>query len=292
MRYFIAVAEKQGVSRAAAELHITQQTLSAHMAALERELGCRLFQRRPAFKLTYAGEVFLAYCRRYDSMELAMRSEFADIESGRGAEIRLGIAHTRGKVILPRAIARFRRARPGVRFMLCEDTNERLEARLMEDELDMMIGLVPPETPELTVESLYTERVCALFPPGLAGRADTAKYETLHAALDGCPLLLSDGDDILGRVSRALLDEAGIAPRFAVQSRNVETLLKLCAEGAGVCFCTESLTVGALGEDERAPLAVRDTGREYTVSASWKARAYVSRAITEFAALLKEEIKK
>lgn len=59
MRYFLTVVEKESISKAASELHITQQTLSAHMAALEKELGYCLFQRKPAFMLTYAGEVFL-----------------------------------------------------------------------------------------------------------------------------------------------------------------------------------------------------------------------------------------
>lgn len=44
MRYFITVAEQRSISRAAAELHVTRQTLSAHIASIEQELSYCLFQ--------------------------------------------------------------------------------------------------------------------------------------------------------------------------------------------------------------------------------------------------------
>lgn len=40
MEYFRAVAAKRNFTKAAEELHITQQTLSAHIASLEKELAC------------------------------------------------------------------------------------------------------------------------------------------------------------------------------------------------------------------------------------------------------------
>lgn len=45
LRYFLAVAREQSVSRAAAVLNLTQPTLSTQLRALEEELGCTLFVR-------------------------------------------------------------------------------------------------------------------------------------------------------------------------------------------------------------------------------------------------------
>lgn len=42
MEYFMAVAAKRNITKAAQELHVTQQTLSAHIAALEKELDSQL----------------------------------------------------------------------------------------------------------------------------------------------------------------------------------------------------------------------------------------------------------
>ena len=53
IRYFLQVARKRSFSQAAEELFITQQTLSASIASLEKELGCKLFVRHIPLELTY-----------------------------------------------------------------------------------------------------------------------------------------------------------------------------------------------------------------------------------------------
>ena len=63
MNYFIAGVAHQSISRPAQSLFITQQTLSSHIASIEKELGTCLFERRPRFRLTRTGEkVFYQYC--------------------------------------------------------------------------------------------------------------------------------------------------------------------------------------------------------------------------------------
>ena len=61
IQYFLQTAKKKSFSLAAQDLYITQQTLSASVASLEKELGCRLFVRHVPLELTYAGEVFLRH---------------------------------------------------------------------------------------------------------------------------------------------------------------------------------------------------------------------------------------
>ena len=61
MYYFKVVVKNRSINKAAQELHITQQTLSAHMNSVEKELGCVLFTRSPHFQLTYEGEI-LSVC--------------------------------------------------------------------------------------------------------------------------------------------------------------------------------------------------------------------------------------
>ena len=58
MDYFLMTAEKRSFTKAADALHITQQTLSTHIANLEQELDCKLFVRHVPLELTYAGEIF------------------------------------------------------------------------------------------------------------------------------------------------------------------------------------------------------------------------------------------
>ncbi len=126
MSYFIEVVNQQGISRAAEKLQITQQTLSSHIAALEKELGCSLFVRKPKFRLTAEGELFLEYCRRFVRLDETMRQEFRDITGEVTGTVRVGISQTRSAVLMPGLISGFRKMYPKVRIILSECTNNEL----------------------------------------------------------------------------------------------------------------------------------------------------------------------
>lgn len=77
--YFLVLAREKNFTRAAEALHITQQSLSSHIANLERELNCTLVVRRTPLELTYAGRTFLRYAESIGQTRQAMEREFCDI---------------------------------------------------------------------------------------------------------------------------------------------------------------------------------------------------------------------
>ena len=101
MTYFIAIVEHESISGAAQSLFITQQTLSSHVAAMEKELGTSLFDRRPKFRLTQAGEIFYRYCIRFRSLNDAMVSEFRDLSGEVSDILHVGISQTRSRILMP-----------------------------------------------------------------------------------------------------------------------------------------------------------------------------------------------
>ena len=164
MEYFAAVADKRNFTRAADQLHITQQTLSAHIASLERELNCQLFLRRSPLELTYAGQVFLRYALQFQQDYQALKHEFCDITANQRGLLRVGIAYTRGRVIMPRVIPAFQTVYPNIQVDLLEASNDELHARLLDGTVDLAVAAFAHSVPEIELQPFYQEEVCMLVP--------------------------------------------------------------------------------------------------------------------------------
>ena len=92
MNYFIVLARERNFTKAAQQLHITQQSHSSHISALEQELGCPLLIRRMPLQLTYAGTVFLRYAENFQQELDNLQREFCDITENQKGVLKIGIA--------------------------------------------------------------------------------------------------------------------------------------------------------------------------------------------------------
>src|SRR5881394_1680012 len=102
LRYFVAVAEAENVSRAALTLHVSQPAVSRQIRDLEEELGFSLLERSAkSVRLTEAGRTFLKESRAVlQRAEEAVQAARAIATGGRG-ELHVGYAMTHTVRILP-----------------------------------------------------------------------------------------------------------------------------------------------------------------------------------------------
>lgn len=153
--YFLVLAREKNFTRAAEALHITQQSLSSHIAGLEKELGCTLLVRRTPLELTYAGRTFLRYAESIGQTRQAMEREFCDISENQKGELRVGIAYTRGRAIMPRLIPAFQRQYPNVEITLLEGSNDAIQKALLSGGIDLAIAGFPHPLPGVVLEDYY-----------------------------------------------------------------------------------------------------------------------------------------
>jgi DNA-binding transcriptional LysR family regulator len=184
LRYFVAVAEAENVTRAAAKLHVAQPAVSRQIRDLEEELGLALLERSPkSVRLTDAGRIFLEEARavllRADDAVKAVRA----VAGGSRGVLHVGYAPSLTVQILPRALRRFQVDWPGVRVSMHDLSTEEMLAGLRENRLDLAL-MVSPTTAKLRglkFHELARYAMCAAVAPG--HRLARVKSLTLAHAL-------------------------------------------------------------------------------------------------------------
>jgi DNA-binding transcriptional LysR family regulator len=115
LRIFIAVAEKQHVTRAADELNLTQSATSAAIAALETRYGIKLFDRvGRGIALTQTGRDFLKEAREVVARAKAAAQVLNDLAGLKRGSLTLAASQTVANYWLPTRIEAFRKAHPGI----------------------------------------------------------------------------------------------------------------------------------------------------------------------------------
>lgn len=147
MRYFLAVAREENMTRAAELLHVTQPTLSKAMKSLEKELGQKLFTRH-SFSIRLTEEGLLLRKRAEDLVGLADRisGEFSTLGDVAGGDVYFGLAESYQVRYLAREIKAFRRAYPSLRYHITSGDTEQVVEKLDRGVLDFALLADEPDS--------------------------------------------------------------------------------------------------------------------------------------------------
>ena len=140
LKYFIAVAREESMTRAADILHVTQPTLSKQIKDLEDEIGKKLFNRTNyAIKLTAEGEIL--YKRALDIVNLADDTveELKAMTEATGGNVNIGAAETDSIKYLARIIKQLQQECAGIIVSIYSGDSESVEYKLDKGQLDFAL---------------------------------------------------------------------------------------------------------------------------------------------------------
>jgi len=138
LRVFVAVAERQHVTRAAVALNMGQSAVSAAIGALEHRHGTKLFHRvGRGITLTEPGERFLAPARAILAQVEAAERLLADLRGGNRGTLLVQASQTIASYWLPRHLAAFRQAHPCVDIRLTIGNSAQAAAAVQAGEVEL-----------------------------------------------------------------------------------------------------------------------------------------------------------
>ena len=235
LRYFREIVRVGHMTRAAAELGVTQPALSTVVRKLEAEVGTELLHRTGrGVEPTEAGRLFLEHVdeslRAADEAVDAVR-ELVGLQRG---SIRIGGGATATTYLLPDVVSSFRALHPGLRFYVREAGSRTVAAAVLSGALDFGIVTLPIESPQasdlMTIPLVDDE--LRLIVPGahrLSGRR-TFRWKDI----DGESMVAFEAGSAVRRVIDDTMTAAGVSANVVMELRSIESIKQMVAAGIGI----------------------------------------------------------
>jgi DNA-binding transcriptional LysR family regulator len=168
LRVFVAVAEREHVTRAAAELNLTQSATSAAIAALETRYAIKLFHRiGRRIELTQAGRLFLIEARAVLARAATAETVLADIAGLKRGSLRLAASQTVGNYWLPPLMHRYRISYPGIALSLTIGNTEAVAAMVRDGVADLGFVEGPVDDQALSISPVAEDELVLVLSPSL-----------------------------------------------------------------------------------------------------------------------------
>lgn len=229
--YFVAMADEESMTRAAARLNVTQPALSHQLAALEHHLGINLFARTGrSIRLTMAGHAVLPHARATlaaaDRVKLAA-AQAVDLVRG---ELRVATVYSISLGLLPRVLSWWTAIHPDVDLRLAEHRHaDAMAQAVVAADADVAIGPLPAGWNGPRVSLGSEEFVVALAAEDpLAG--STAPDLSVLA---GRRWVHYSRDNGLAAILDRACEQAGFVPSAAVRVEQTASAPALAAAGIG-----------------------------------------------------------
>lgn len=264
--YFWKVAKVGSIARAAAQLRLAPQTISAQINTLEEGLGTELFRRAGRrLELTASGQLTLSYA---DEIFQIGRELEETVRNRRGDVLfRVGVADVVPKSIAYRLLAPALGSAGFVRLICREDKLDPLFAELAIHKMDLVIADRPLPS-ELGVKG-YSHALGRTPITFFAIRPLAARYrQAFPRSLDGAPMLIpGDGAVMRGALMR-WFSEHKIEPRIVGEFDDSALMKAFGKAGAGVFPAPAILADEILGQYDAEIVGPADgvAARYYAIS--------------------------
>jgi DNA-binding transcriptional LysR family regulator len=230
---FREVALRRSFSRAAESLSLTQSAVSQQVAALERQLGTRLLDRRPGgLALTAPGERLLGHARAVAERLALADTQLAEELAAERRELRVGAFPSVLATIVPAAVSALLKGDPDLRVSVTEGRTDELARGVRDGSLHLAVAFQDAhadrrEHSGIRRHDLFTEPMVAALPP----RHRLRRREAIDLRdLASDPWTVASRDGLTARACA----RAGFTPQIAYLSSDPLSIRAIIAAGLAV----------------------------------------------------------
>lgn len=232
LQWFVTLAEIEHVTDAAAELMVSQPTLSRALARFEEQAGTPLFDRvNRRLRLNAYGQIMLEHARRSIAEMESAGERIAALRHPDTGRVRLAFLHSLASWYVPEQLRRFRDTAPGVGFDLFQGPAHDLTERVCNGQADLAITAPRPDASMFNWRRLYVERLCLAVPPG---HRLAARTRLRLSAAAGEPFVALAQQSGLRQLTDDLCAEEGLTPEIVFEATEIPSMEGLVAAGFGV----------------------------------------------------------
>jgi molybdate transport repressor ModE-like protein len=285
LRVLTEVARRGSLSAAAEALSYSGSAVSQQIAALEREAGTALLERRArGVVLTEAGQVLVRHAETVLAQLAAAEAELAALENLRTGRLRLASFATAGASLLPLAVDAFRARHPEIAFSIRQASPQESVELLREGALDLAITVDLDPTPAEGVEVVHLfgdpVKLALHRDHPLAGAEEIRLADLREETWIDVPRLTSGG-----KVLARACERAGFSPRVAYESDDYTAIQELVGAGVGIALLPD---LALCPPHEQVVLRSLDADRpSRDIQAATRAAPFRSAAATEMLAILR-----
>ncbi|MFZ5826679.1 MAG: LysR family transcriptional regulator [Bacillota bacterium] len=242
---FSTVVRCGSMSRAAAELHLSQPAVSQRLRALEEAYGMQLLRRtNRGVEVTSAGEVLNRYAHRLLALQETLQKEMDSLRSAEPRQVVIGATSTVGGYALPCTVYLFQQVHPNARIQLQIGNRAEILERLDDGVVDLALiegtPLQPVEQPEGWQASVVSEEDLVLITPVTGPLSELPVYnlETLRRA----PLIVRERGSGTREVVEKSFEEHGLRwsdLNVAMELSSMDAVKTSVASGHGVALISQ-----------------------------------------------------
>ena len=242
LEYFLKCADMQHLTKAAAELHVSQPSLTRTIKSLEKELDAPLFEKRGRnIVLTRYGQILKLHTERILAELSAAEKEIKESRGTVETTVRLSLRSA--SHLIPGFIIDFQKRYPNIHLEILMEKNE--EAKDGNSAIDLSLySTIKPEHTDGS-QTLLEEEILLAVPKSDA-RAGSRTVNLRDFSDD--PFLLLQIGKSLRTITDVYCHEAGFTPKISLESDNPQTIRAFIRAGFAISFVPKITWYGMQNE--------------------------------------------